>query len=186
MAKRKEVKKKEEIEPTLEDVENKIIANVVQTLSPELNKAVEQKFEDMKTVLMNEIKDIRKHFEQPQEVVESEAQPVSVTNLPQDMTPQQEQAKAGLESILPLIQMIGGGNSNNSSSGGGGLSNMFMEAVMRKSLADITRGDMMNEVMMKAMYRKLLGEDLPEGISKTTDKLMSPLREFGDKESSNK
>lgn len=191
MAKRKEVKKKEENQPTLENVENEIITKVVQTLSPELNKAVEQKFEDMKTVLMNEIKDIRKHFEQPQEVVqevtESEAQPVSVTNLPQDMTPQQEQAKAGLESILPLIQMISGGNSNsNSGGGGGGLSNMFMEAVMRKSLADITRGDMMNEVMMKAMYRKLLGEDLPDGISKTTDKLMSPLREFGDKESSNK
>jgi len=58
---------------------------------------------------------------------------------------------------------------------------MFMEAIMRKSLADITRGDMMNEMMSKAMYKKLSGgDDMPDGITDTTDSLMNPLRKYGE------
>jgi hypothetical protein len=51
---------------------------------------------------------------------------------------------------------------------------------MRKSLADITRGDMMNEVMAKTMYKKMLGEDMPSSITETTDSLMNPLRKYGE------
>ena len=60
------------------------------------------------------------------------------------------------------------------------MNNMFMEAIMRKSLADITRGDIMNEVMAKSMYKKLLGEDMPSDITSTTDSLMNPLRKYGE------
>jgi hypothetical protein len=73
--------------------------------------------------------------------------------------------------------MLGLGNTQNQ---GGGLNNMFMEAIMRKSLADITRGDMMNEVMAKTMYKKMLGEDMPSSITETTDSLMNPLRKYGE------
>ena len=172
MAKRKEVK--ESTEPTLEKVENEIISKVVSQLAPEMNKAIQGKFEEMKTVFMNELKEIRGNIEQRQQSPEIPDIPNDSSNM--QLTQPQEQAKAGLEQILPLIQMIGGNPSSNS---GGGLGNMFMEAMMRKSLADITRGDMMNEVMMKAMYKKLLGDELPDEITKTTDKLMSPLRKFG-------
>ena len=93
------------------------------------------------------------------------------------LTVPQAQEKAGLDSLLPIIQMLGLGNNQNQ---GGGLNNMFMEAIMRKSLADITRGDMMNEVMAKTMYKKMLGEEMPSSITETTDSLMNPLRKYGE------
>tara|TARA_R110000803_G_scaffold6149_5_gene20033 strand:- start:209 stop:574 length:366 start_codon:yes stop_codon:yes gene_type:complete len=94
------------------------------------------------------------------------------------LTQPQAAEKAGLDSLLPIMQMLGLGQQQQ----GGGLNNMFMEAIMRKSLADITRGDMMNEMMSKAMYKKLSGgDDMPDGITETTDSLMNPLRKYGEK-----
>jgi hypothetical protein len=41
---------------------------------------------------------------------------------------------------------------------------------------------MMNEMMSKAMYKKLSGgEDMPDMINETTDSLMNPLRKYGEK-----
>ena len=183
MANKKEVKKKVskkaapavEIENTLEKVENSITSKVVQLLAPEMKKSIEVKFEEMKTIFTNELKDIRSHMEAAPAVVESTTMPVNESGLTQP----QAQEKAGLDSLLPIMQMLGmtGGQQNQ-----GGLNNMFMEAIMRKSLADITRGDMMNEMMSKAMYKKLSGgEDMPDGITETTDSLMNPLRKYGEK-----
>ena len=182
MANKKEVKKKVskkaapavEIENTLEKVENSITSKVVQLLAPEMKKSIEVKFEEMKTIFTNELKDIRSHMEAAPAVVESTTMPVNESGLTQP----QAQEKAGLDSLLPIMQMLGmtGGQQNQ-----GGLNNMFMEAIMRKSLADITRGDMMNEMMSKAMYKKLSGgEDMPDGITETTDSLMNPLRKYGE------
>ena len=180
MANKKEVKKKVskkaapavEIENTLEKVENSITSKVVQLLAPEMKKSIEVKFEEMKTIFTNELKDIRSHMEAAPAVVESTTMPVNESGLTQP----QAQEKAGLDSLLPIMQMLGmtGGQQNQ-----GGLNNMFMEAIMRKSLADITRGDMMNEMMSKAMYKKLSGgDDMPDGITETTDSLMNPLRKY--------
>ena len=164
--------------PTLEDVEKSITSNVVQTLAPEMNKAIESKFEEMKTIFTNELQDIRKHMES--NPAEQEAAAPAAPQVPlntEGLTVPQAQEKAGLESLLPIIQMLGLGNNQNQ---GNGLNNMFMEAIMRKSLADITRGDMMNDVMAKAMYKKLAGEEMPSSIDETTDMLMQPLRKYGE------
>ena len=71
MVNKKEVKKKATkkaapaagVEPTLEKVENSITSKVVQMLAPEMNKSIEAKFEEMKTIFTNELKDIRSHME---------------------------------------------------------------------------------------------------------------------------
>ena len=189
MASKKEVKKKvskpktpaagqKEVDDTLTKVENSITSKVVQMLAPEMNKSIESKFEEMKTIFTNELKDIRSHMEAaPQAdpaVVDPPTMPVNEAGLTQP----QAAEKAGLDSLLPIMQMLGLGQPQNS----GGLNNMFMEAIMRKSLADITRGDMMNEMMSKAMYKKLSGgDDMPDGITETTDSLMNPLRKYGEK-----
>jgi hypothetical protein len=158
---------------TLKKVESAITSKVVSMLAPEMNKAIETKFQEMQQVFKNELQDIRKHMETtPQAETELTTMPTNEAGL----TVPQVQEKAGLESLLPIIQMLGLGNQQ----GQGGLNNMFMEAIMRKSLADITRGDIMNEVMAKSMYKKLLGEDMPSDITSTTDSLMNPLRKYGE------
>ena len=160
---------------TLKKVESAITSKVVNMLAPEMNKAIETKFQEMQQVFKNELQDIRKHMEAPaqQEAPVDNTAPLNEAGL----TVPQAQEKAGLDSLLPIIQMLGLGNNQNQ---GGGMGNMFMEAIMRKSLADITRGDMMNEIMMKTMYKKLSGEAMPDMINDTTDSLMNPLRKYGE------
>ena len=163
---------------TFKKVESAITSKVVSMLAPEMNKAIETKFEEMKTIFTNELQDIRKHMEAPIQSTPQDIPPTMSTN-ESGLTQPQAQEKAGLDSLLPIIQMLGLGNANQ---GGSGFNNMFMEAIMRKSLADITRGDMMNEMMSKAMYKKLSGgEDMPDMINETTDSLMNPLRKYGEK-----
>lgn len=189
MANKKEVKKRvvkpkttaagpKEIDDTLTKVENSITSKVVSMLAPEMAKSIESKFEEMKTIFTNELKDIRSHMEAaPQPEPAAQEMPTMPVN-DAGLTQPQAQEKAGLDSLLPIIQMLGLGGQQQ----GGGLNNMFMEAIMRKSLADITRGDMMNEMMSKAMYKKLSGgDDMPDDITETTDSLMNPLRKYGEK-----
>ena len=168
---------KPETNDTLQKVEESITSKVVATLAPEMKNAIQSKFEEMQQVFKNELQDIRKHMEAP---ADSEVPAAAAPQVPLNdsgLTVPQAQEKAGLDSLLPIIQMLGLGNTQNQ---GGGLNNMFMEAIMRKSLADITRGDMMNEVMAKTMYKKMLGEDMPSSITETTDSLMNPLRKYGE------
>ena len=190
MVNKKEVKKKatkkaapaveqKEVDDTLTKVENSITSKVVQMLAPEMNKSIEAKFEEMKTIFTNELKDIRSHMEAAPAIDPAVVDPPTMPVNDAGLTQPQAQEKAGLDSLLPIMQMLGitGGQQNQ-----GGLNNMFMEAIMRKSLADITRGDMMNEMMSKAMYKKLSGgDDMPDGITETTDSLMNPLRKYGEK-----
>ena len=168
-------------EPTLEQVESNIIGNVVKKLAPEMNKSIEAKFEEMKTIFKNELQDIRKHMEAVP--VDDISEPVSPTPSEplnaQNLTVPQAQEKAGLESLLPIIQMLGLGKPEPTTNSG--LMNMFMESMMRNSMANLTRNDGMQDLMMKAAFKKILGEEPPANIMKTTNELMSPLNNYGDK-----
>jgi hypothetical protein len=182
---KKEVKKKATkkaapaVEPTLEKVENSITSKVVQMLAPEMNKSIEAKFEEMKNIFTSELQDIRKHMEAPPPVQEEPVmeQPVMEES---GLTAPQEQQKAGLETLMPLIQMLGLGKPE-PAAGQNGLMNMFMESMMRNSMANLTRNDGMQDLMMKAAFKKILGEEPPANIMKTTDELMSPLNNYGAK-----
>ena len=176
----KKVKVVKDVAPSADD----LIKKIVETLAPEMNKSIEKKFEDMKVVFTNELKDIRNHLDTPssnvpETVPDTHVMPDVSGNTP-DIVPQGNVSPpmpVGLESLMPLITSLLG---NNNKQQGGGLNNMFMEAVMRKSLADITRGDMMNELMMKKMYQQVLGEKVPDDIMGTTESLMNPLRKYGE------
>ena len=163
-------------EPSLVSASD-IITDVVKQLAPEMNKSIEAKFEEMKSIFTNELKDIRKHMEAP---VEPEPEsPVMEAPQEQPLTAPQEQQKAGLETLMPLIQMLGLGKPEPTSNNG--LMNMFMESMMRNSMANLTRNDGMQDLMMKAAFKKILGEEPPANIMKTTDELMSPLNNYGAK-----
>ena len=160
--------------PTLDDIQSSIIRSVVEKLSPEMNKAIESKFEEMKTV-------ISKNLESMTQQTQTEPEPMpQQTPMQPNLTVPQQQEKAGLEALAPIIQLLGMGN-NNQQQGSNGLMNMFMETMLRQSMANLTRNDSMQEMMMKAAYKKILGEDVPSNVSKTTSELMNPLRNYGDK-----
>ena len=168
------IKKEPKVEtatPTLDDVQANIIRSVVEKLSPEMNKAIENKFEEMKTVISKNLEAI-----QPQQ----QAEPEPVMQQPPDLTVPQQQEKAGLEALAPIIQLLGLGNSQ-PQQGSNGMMNMFMETMLRQSMANLTRNDSMQEMMMKAAYKKILGEDVPSNVMKTTNELMNPLKNYGDK-----
>lgn len=165
--------KVESATPTLDDVQANIIRSVVEKLSPEMNKAIENKFEEMKNVISKNLENI-----QPQQ--QPEPEPVMEQQQP-DLTVPQQQEKAGLEALAPIIQLLGMGNNNNQSQGSNGMMNMFMETMLRQSMANLTRNDSMQEMMMKAAYKKILGEDVPSNVMKTTNELMNPLKNYGDK-----
>ena len=167
----KEKPKVETATPTLDDVQANIIRSVVEKLSPEMNKAIENKFEEMKTVISKNLEAI-----QPQQ----QAEPEPVMQQPPDLTVPQQQEKAGLEALAPIIQLLGLGNSQ-PQQGSNGMMNMFMETMLRQSMANLTRNDSMQEMMMKAAYKKILGEDVPSNVMKTTNELMNPLKNYGDK-----
>ena len=158
--------------PTLDDVQANIIRSVVEKLSPEMNKAIENKFEEMKTIISKNLEGI-----QPQQ--QSEPEPVMEQQQP-NLTVPQQQEKAGLEALAPIIQLLGLGNSQ-PQQGSNGMMNMFMETMLRQSMANLTRNDSMQEMMMKAAYKKILGEDVPSNVMKTTNELMNPLKNYGDK-----
>ena len=166
--------KVESATPTLDDVQANIIRSVVEKLSPEMNKAIENKFEEMKTVISKNLENI-----QPQQ--QTEPEPVMDQQPMQpDLTVPQQQEKAGLEALAPIIQLLGLGNSQ-PQQGSNGMMNMFMETMLRQSMANLTRNDSMQEMMMKAAYKKILGEDVPSNVMKTTNELMNPLKNYGDK-----
>jgi hypothetical protein len=171
----KKIKKTPAVEPIVPNLESDIIINVVKKLAPEMNKSIEVKFEEMKTIFTNELQDIRKHMESTPPP-ETEI-PVNETGLTQP----QVQEKAGLESLVPIIQMLGLNKPEQSSMGNNGLMNMFMESMIRNSMANLTRNDGMQDLLMKATYKKILGEDPPANIMKTTNELMNPLNNYGDK-----
>jgi len=169
------VEPKESPTPTLDEVQSNIIRSVVEKLSPEMNKAIENKFEEMKNVMQEHLQNVPQQQPEPEPVMDQ--QPIQP-----DLTIPQQQEKAGLESLLPIIQMLGLGNSNNNQSqGSNGMMNMFMETMLRQSMANLTRNDSMQEMMMKAAYKKILGEDVPSNVMKTTNELMNPLKNYGDK-----
>lgn len=170
----KEQPKVESATPTLDEVQSNIIRSVVEKLSPEMNKAIENKFEEMKNVMQEHLQNVPQQQPEPEPVMDQ--QPIQP-----DLTIPQQQEKAGLESLLPIIQMLGLGNSNNQQQGSNGMMNMFMETMLRQSMANLTRNDSMQEMMMKAAYKKILGEDVPNNVMKTTNELMNPLKNYGDK-----
>ena len=177
MVKQKRIKKTKSapaVEPIVKpNLESDIIPNIVKILAPEMNKSIEAKFEEMKTIFTNELQDIRKHMEAPPPETEMPVNEVGLTE-------PQVQQKAGLETLMPFIQMLTKPEPS-SMGGNNGLMNMFMESMIRNSMANLTRNDGMQDLLMKATYKKILGEEPPANIMKTTNELMNPLNNYGDK-----
>ena len=170
------------VEPTISSeiakpsLDTDLVKAVVDELAPQINSKITASFEEIKNVVMTEIKKMKPEpVEQIEEPVAME-QPIGQPDL-SNIDPKE---KSGLEALLPLIMPLLAPTPAQPS-GQAGLMNMFMESMIRNSMANLTRNDGMQDLLMKATYKKLLGEDPPANIMATTNELMNPLNNYGHK-----
>ena len=171
------------VEPIIEkpSLDPNLIKAVVEQLGPEINKKISASFDEIKGIVMSEIQKIQpRPVEQPvmeQPVMEQTVMEEPVMDQPV-MDQQPPSIPGGLEALLPLIGKLLG---EDKPTGQNGLMNMFMETMMRNTMANTARNDGMQDLMMKAAFKKILGEDVPKHITKTTEALTEPFMHYGDK-----
>ena len=161
-------------------LDTNLVKAVVDELAPQINSKITASFEEIKNLVMGEIKKI-----QPQTVEQPVEQTIEQPSLEQqigqpDLSNIDPKEKSGLEALLPLIMPLLA-PAPAQPSGQTGLMNMFMESMIRNSMANLTRNDGMQDLLMKATYKKILGEDPPANIMATTNELMNPLNNYGHK-----
>jgi hypothetical protein len=154
-------------------LDTNLVKAVVDELAPQINSKITASFEEIKNLVMGEIKKI-----QPQPVEEPVAMEQQIGQ--PDLSNIDPKEKSGLEALLPLLMPLLA-PAPAQPAGQTGLTNMFMESMIRNSMANLTRNDGMQDLIMKHTYKKLLGEDPPANIVATTNELMNPLNNYGHK-----
>ena len=162
------------------NLDTNLVKAVVDELAPQINSKITASFEEIKNVVMQEIQKMK-----PQPVEQPVEQTIEQPSLEQqigqpDLSNIDPKEKSGLEALLPLIMPLLA-PAPAQPSGQTGLMNMFMESMIRNSMANLTRNDGMQDLLMKATYKKILGEDPPANIMATTNELMNPLNNYGHK-----
>ena len=154
-----------------------LVKAVVDELAPQINSKITASFEEIKNVVMTEIKKMK-----PEPVEQLIEEPVAMEQQigQPDLSNIDPKEKSGLEALLPLLMPLLA-PAPAQPAGQTGLMNMFMESMIRNSMANLTRNDGMQDLLMKATYKKLLGEDPPANIMATTNELMNPLNNYGHK-----
>ena len=161
-------------------LDTNLVKAVVDELAPQINSKITASFEEIKNVVMQEIQKMK-----PQPVEQPVEQTIEQPSLEQqigqpDLSNIDPKEKSGLEALLPLIMPLLA-PAPAQPAGQTGLMNMFMESMIRNSMANLTRNDGMQDLLMKATYKKILGEDPPANIVATTNELMNPLNNYGHK-----
>lgn len=161
---KKEVK--EDIPQT--DPVNELINNVVAILKPEMEKSIESKFNNIKEIIVHEMRDIRNIQPQP---IQPLQQPM-MQGIPN--TPQGGNMDI-MGMLFPLLQNVLKPNENN-------MSNLLAEAMMRKMLSDTSRSEVLNQAMMNHLFKQVFKDEaLLEDYNKTANSFMSPITKFGAK-----
>lgn len=176
-----------DVSSILKNLQSEITKDIVSNLKPEMEKGIESRFEQIKQIVINEMKDLRQGLgkaetEQQQQNQNPQATP-NIENLvqqAQQAQPQQNQSsgmdKFGMiAQLLPLLQQSGIIGNNQ----GGQMGGMLQEAMMRKFLADISRSDYQNQAMTNYLFKQVFKEN-PMEMNKTDDALMSPIKKYGD------
>ena len=164
------VKKQEDNQPPTEKLAiDELINNVVNVLKPQMDIAINAKFDEIKTLFVNEMRDIRAQQPQPEFNQPPQLQQPMVSPVPQ------QQPMDLMTTILPLISnLIKPQESSNS------MSNLLAEAMMRKMLSDTSRSEVLNQAVMNFMFKQIFkDENALSEYNKTADTFMSPITKFG-------
>ena len=179
-----EVKEQVDVKALVDKIKSTVITEVVGALKPDLQKAVDGKFDEIKTIITTEIKDVREQLlngnsanvEQTSEA----APPLDVAAALGGAAPTGSAGGGALDKlalIAPLIQQLGIGRSQ-----GGQFGGMMQEAMMRKFLSDIARSDYQQQAMTTFMFKQMFKEnpEIIESMTKTNDAFMNPLKKYGE------
>ena len=183
---KKTVKKENNNNVLLEALTDKVKSSLVKEIIPivvtelkiDLDKAVNGKFEDIKGIINNEMKDLRQNI-------------ALNTNIPQGIPQlQQPQAEIDLPESQPaasntgemitqlLLSQLGGPKS-----AGSPMEKMFMEMMMRNQLNNMNRQDIQSQALTQAIIKKIVPEDSVNGmlddLNSTNDALMGPVHHYG-------
>ena len=181
--KKAEVKEEIDVKALVEKLKTTVISEVVGALKPDLQKAVDGKFNEIKTIITTEIKDVREQLlnGNSANVSDSQAAPPMDVAAALGASPATPNNTGGamdkLAAIAPLIQALGIGRNQ-----GGQLGGMMQEAMMRKFLSDIARSDYQQQAMTTFMFKQMFKEnpEIIESMKKTNDALMNPLKKYGE------
>jgi len=179
---KEEVKEQVDVKAIVDKIKSTVIAEVVGALKPDLQKAVDGKFDEIKTIITTEIKDVREQLLNGNSAHDSQtseaAPPLDVAAALGGAAP----TGAGgaldkLALIAPLIQQLGIGRNQ-----GGQFGGMMQEAMMRKFLSDIARSDYQQQAMTTFMFKQMFKEnpEIIESMTKTNDAFMNPLKKYGE------
>lgn len=155
-------------EISVDSAVNQIVPVVVNLIKDDMNIAINSKFEEMKNIIMVELKDIRAKL--PVEEIANNSGQVahqpnqnqvrglpSRNNSPMQQTPDKPAFDiASLVQLLPLLKESGilGGQQKPE-----GIGDMIQNMVMKKFVADIGRSDNQNELVTNYLLKKMLKSD---------------------------
>ena len=177
-----EVKEQVDVKAMVDKLKSTVITEVVGALKPDLQKAVDGKFDEIKTIITTEIKDVREQLLNGNSANDSQtsntAPPLDVAAALGGAAP--TGAGGALDKIAliaPLIQQLGIGRNQ-----GGQFGGMMQEAMMRKFLSDIARSDYQQQAMTTFMFKQMFKEnpEIIESMTKTNDAFMNPLKKYGE------
>jgi len=187
-------KEKESPVSIVQEISKTVMQDVISTLKPDMELAIQNRFEEIKKVMTNEIKDLRSLIENKNlnnsnistQIDTSQAHlPKGVEGLinqvsnPQLSPQQKSNPMEMIAQLAPIIQALGiGGEAKPQNDMGG----MLQEAMTRKFLADISRNDYQSQAITNHLFKTMLKQDpdLLTSMNKTDDVLMNPLKKYGE------
>jgi len=166
------VESKEEL-PVVKMITDSVIKEVVKTLKPDIELAVNSRFEDIKKIVTSEVQDIRTTIENKLPTPQLEQPQINdkVAHAPENQVrglennvmrnPPKTQANP-MESLLPMLMQVLPsllGKGEQSTPQQQNMPNMLVELMMKKFVNDMGRSDTQNQAVTDYLLKQMLKRD---------------------------
>jgi hypothetical protein len=166
------VESKEEL-PVVKMITDSVIKEVVKTLKPDIELAVNSRFEDIKKIVTSEVQDIRTTIENKLPTPQLEQPQINdkVAHAPENQVrglennvmrnPPKQQGANPMEAILPMLMqvlpsLLGKGEQSTQQQN---MPNMLVELMMKKFVNDMGRSDTQNQAVTDYLLKQMLKRD---------------------------
>ena len=167
------VEQKEDL-PVVKMITDSVIKEVVKTLKPDIELAVNSRFEDIKKIVTSEVQDIRTTIENklPSPQLEQTQVNDKVAQAPSNQVrglenntmrnPPKQQGANPMEAILPMLMQVLPsllGKGEQSTPQQQNMPNMLVELMMKKFVNDMGRSDTQNQAVTDYLLKQMLKRD---------------------------
>ena len=167
------VESKEEL-PVVKMITDSVIKEVVKTLKPDIELAVNSRFEDIKKIVTSEVQDIRTTIENKLPTPQLEQPQINdkVAHAPENQVrglenntmrnPPKQQGANPMESLLPMLMQVLPsllGKGEQSTPQQQNMPNMLVELMMKKFVNDMGRSDTQNQAVTDYLLKQMLKRD---------------------------